>query len=306
MPSIMYLWGIDIGGTKIEGVIVDALSPQLPIHRLRRPTESSKGYDHVLGQIGLVISELEKVSGIQKPERIGVGAPGTAEPSSGLIKNSNAVCLNGRGLRRDLETMLGTSITLANDANCFVLAEATMGAGKDFPVVLGLIVGTGCGGGIVVHGKVLKGLHGLCGEWGHNQLVGEDKCCYCGQRGCIEQVIAGPALEHNFESLTGLKMGLREVWVRACEGESAAISTFERLREKFAQAVAPLVNIIDPDAIVIGGGVGKLPVFYEDDTRHRIASKVFNLGDLRTQILRPKLGDSAGVFGAALLCYNKP
>jgi len=301
----MYLWGIDIGGTKIEGVIVDDASPHVPIHRLRLPTQSAAGYEHVLGQIRIVVSDLERESGLSRPAGIGVGAPGTTDPLTGEIKNSNTICLNGRTLRRDLETSLGASVFIANDANCFALAEARMGSGKGLPIVLGLIVGTGCGGGIVVHGKVLQGLQGLSGEWGHNPVGDVDQLCYCGQSGCIEQVIAGPALERHYAALTGEKLGLQEVWKHACEGELAAISVFEHLREKFAQAIAPLINVIDPDAIVVGGGVGKLPVFYDDNTRQRVASRVFNLGDLRTQILQPELGDSAGVFGAALLCVER-
>jgi fructokinase len=297
----MHLWGIDLGGTKIEGAILDPARPDQAVHRLRLPTESIKGYDHVLQQIASVVSELEKVSGEKRPDRIGIGTPGATEPSTGALKNSNTVCLNGKPLRDDLNVKLGIDVRLANDANCFALAEATLGAARGEPVVMGLILGTGVGGGLVVHGALLEGLHGIAGEWGHNPLPGESTPCYCGRAGCIETVFAGPSLERFYRDQTGEAVRLPEIVARSAAGQPAAVATLERLRTKFGEAIAAILNILDPHAIVIGGGVGNIDLLYSEATRAEVLRHTFN-GEVRTKFLRPVLGDSAGVFGAAMLC----
>jgi N-acetylglucosamine kinase len=291
----MHLWGIDLGGTKIEGAILDPESPSSAIHRLRVPTGAANGYEHILGQIESVILELEKVSAQTRPACIGIGTPGAIEPTSGNLKNSNTVCLNGKSLRDDLTTLLKTEVRLQNDANCFALAEATMGAAKGEPVVLGLILGTGVGGGVVVHGQVLQGLHGIAGEWGHNPLGGETTPCYCGRKGCIETVLAGPSLERFHRERTGESLRLPEILAGP-----GAPTVIERLRSKFGEAIAAVINILDPDAIVIGGGVGNIPALYGPATREAVLRHTFN-PELRTKFLKPTLGDSAGVFGAAML-----
>lgn len=296
----MNLWGIDLGGTKVEGVVLDPEHPGQAIHRLRVPTESKNGYDHVVGQIVKVVEQLEAASGVKRPARIGIGTPGATEPSTGVLKNSNTVCLNGRPLRDDLCARLGVEARLANDANCFALAEATLGAGKGDNVVMGLILGTGVGGGIVVNGDILEGCHGIAGEWGHNPIRGEETPCYCGRRGCVETVCAGPSLERFYREQTGQSIRLPEIVRLAGTGEEAAVATLERLRVKFGEAIAAVINILDPDAIVIGGGVGNLELLYTEETRKAVGRFVFN-GELRTKLLRPALGDSAGVFGAAML-----
>lgn len=301
----MYLWGVDLGGTKIEGVLLDRRCPDKAVYRLRVPTESAKGYEHIVSQIASVVSQLEDVSGIRCPSCIGVGTPGTTEPVSGVLKNSNTRCLNGRRLREDLSACLGIEARLANDANCFALAEATLGAAKGLPVVVGLILGTGVGGGIVIQGHLIEGLHGLGGEWGHNPLCGETTLCFCGRKGCIETVIAGPSLERFYLEQTGKRALLPEIASRAKQGELGAQATLQRLQEKFSEAIAPMINVLDPHAIVIGGGVGNLDVFYTDEMRAAVLRHVFN-GELRTQFLKPTLGDSAGVFGAAMLCAAVP
>ncbi len=294
----MTLWGIDLGGTKVEGAIIDPEHPDRAVCRLREPTEREHGYEHIIGQIAKVVTRLESESGIARPARIGIGTPGAIEPSTGLLKNSNTTCINGRPLREDISKALGVGAHLANDANCFALAEAVLGAAKGCGVVMGLILGTGCGGGVVVHGKLIEGLHGIAGEWGHNPMRGEDAPCYCGQRGCVEQVFAGPSLERFYAERTGTRLPLREIAARG--GDPAAAETLHRLREKFGEAIAVVVNILDPDAVVIGGGVGNLDLLYEPATREAVARHVFN-GEVLTRFLRPSLGDSAGVFGAAML-----
>ena len=294
------LWGIDLGGTKIEGVIVDAGEPTDVIARVRVPTESERGYDHVVSRVAAVVHELEAQSSVARPSVIGIGTPGTTEPSTGTIKNSNTVCLNGRPLADDLSRALGAEARLTNDANCFALAEATLGAARGARVVLGLILGTGVGSGIVVENRVLTGLHGIAGEWGHNPMLDEAMACYCGRTGCVETVISGPALERYFASRAGRRATLAEIDRLASSGDAAAVATMNRLISKFGEAIAVVLNILDPDAIVIGGGVGNLSRLYSAETRASTAHHLFNPA-LRTPFLRPTLGDSAGVFGAALL-----
>lgn len=294
------LWGIDLGGTKIEGAILDPENSDRAIHRLRVPTGGERGYEHILSQIEHLVIELESLSGTQRPSVLGIGTPGATEPATGRLKNSNTTCLNGRPVRDDLAARLGMEIRLANDANCFALAEATLGAARGARVVLGLILGTGVGGGIVIDGQVLEGLHGIAGEWGHNPLSGETTPCYCGKSGCIETVLAGPSLERFYRQQTGEDVRLPEIVQRALAGDAQAEATLTRLREKFGEALAAVLNILDPEAVVIGGGVGNLDLLYTEETRQTILRHAFN-GELRTRILKPTLGDSAGVFGAAML-----
>ena len=294
------IWGIDLGGTKVEGVIMDPQIPTSPIHRLRRDTEASRGYEHILSQIIGVIADLELASGLSHPSTIGIGTPGVVEPVTGSLKNSNTTCLNGRPLRDDLSAALKCDVVMANDANCFALAEALCGAGRNAEVVLGLILGTGVGGGIVINGKVLNGRHGIAGEWGHNPLCGETRLCYCGRKGCVESVIAGPSLERFYHENGGEKVRLPEIVSRSLAGEVVAIQTLELLRSKFAEAIAAVMNILDPDVIIIGGGVGNISLLYDEATREAILRHLFN-SEMTTRIIPPQLGDSAGVFGAALL-----
>jgi predicted NBD/HSP70 family sugar kinase len=174
----MSLFGIDLGGTKIEGAVIDPSRPDRALCRLRLPTESSRGYSHIIGQIVRLVGMLERESGTKRPALIGFGTPGVTDPRTGVLKNSNTLCLNGRRLGEDLGAALGAEARVANDANCFALAEALFGAGRGRDVVVGLILGTGCGGGVVVGGRVLNGLHGIAGEWGHNPLRGERTPCY--------------------------------------------------------------------------------------------------------------------------------
>jgi len=294
------LWGIDLGGTKIEGVILAPFSHGEALHRLRVPTEASGGYDHILGQIETLVENLEQASGRKRATRIGIGTPGVTNPGTGLLKNSNTLCLNGRPLAQDISRKLGIRAILANDANCCALAEATLGAAKGYKTVFGIILGTGVGGGIVVDGHVLSGPHGICGEWGHNPLCGEEAPCYCGRKGCLEMVCAGPSLERFYSSRSGRGLKLPEIVSLAASGDPDAMATLQRLREKFAEALGAVINILDPDAIVIGGGVGNLDLLYAPETRAAVQRHLFN-DRFETPLLRPALGDSAGVFGAAML-----
>jgi fructokinase len=259
------LWGIDLGGTKVEGAVLkSALEPEV-LYRDRLPTESEKGYDHIIGQIKKVVDKMEVAMGYKAP-KIGIATPGTLDPGLGLLKNCNSTSLNGRPLKQDLEKLLGVELFMANDANCFALAEANMGAAKElYPkakVVFGVIMGTGVGGGVVVDGKVINGLQGIGGEWGHNFLDESGGACYCGKIGCVEKILAGPALERFYESVSGNKKSLKEVYANYKAGtDKHAKQTMERLTNYFGLGLSVVVNILDPDVIVIGGGVGNIDIY---------------------------------------------
>lgn len=303
MDNEQPLWGIDLGGTKMEGVILKNRSEPEIVHRLRIPTEAHKGYEHIIGQVATLIDMLSRESGL-KPERAGIGHPGTLDPNTGMIKNANTTALNGKPFNVDLENKLGFPVRLANDANCFAVAEALLGGvPKVLPnaeVVFGVILGTGVGGGWVVQGKVINGRQGICGEWGHNFLDESGGPCYCGRIGCVETVFSGPALEKYYQSLTLRHLPLREIADRAEAGDDeAAVQTVDRLIHFFGKAIAVVINIMDPDAIVLGGGVGNIERLYTDGKAEAL-KYLFN-PRIDTVFLKPELGDSAGVFGAALL-----
>jgi len=295
------LWGVDLGGTKIEAAIIDPTRPEIALYRRRLPTEAEKGYEHILSQIVKLIVELEILSGMKRPKKIGFGTPGMIDTTTNLLRHAtNTDCLNKRPLQQDLSRVLGVKAVVANDANCFALAEATLGAARGKKVVIGLILGTGVGGGVVVDGHAIEGLHRIAGEWGHNPLKGEERLCGCGKRGCNETVLSGPALEHFYFEQTGKKLLLPDIVARAAAGEAAAEATLKRLQEKFAESIAIPINILDPDAIVIGGGIGNIDLLYTQETHQKIFSYVVS-NELKTPFLKPILGDSAGVFGAAML-----
>jgi fructokinase len=230
---------------------------------------------------------------------VGIGTPGSESVRDGTLKNSNTICLNGRPLRRDLERALGTTVRMENDANCFAVAEADQGAGRGHRLVFGVILGTGVGGGIVIDGAPWTGPQHLAGEWGHHRLDPLGPPCYCGQRGCVETYLSGPALARAYEEAGGSAMDAAAVVARAVAGEPAATRVLDRYLEWFGRALANLINILDPDVVVLGGGLSNLDVLY-DRGRAAVARYVFN-DELRTPIVRNALGDSAGVIGAALL-----
>jgi fructokinase len=212
--------------------------------------------------------------------------------------------MNDQAMHQDLEELLGVSVKLANDANCFALAEALMGAGKAFPqaaVVFGVIMGTGVGGGLVVHGRVIGGHHGIGGEWGHNIIEEGGEPCYCGKSGCVEKVIAGPALEKFYTKISGKVMNMKQILENyQANSDEYATATIERMLEFYGRGISTLINVMDPDLIVIGGGVGNIDLLYTEGYE-RIKKYIFNNKKLSTPIVKPLLGDSAGVFGAALL-----
>ncbi len=306
--------GVDLGGTKIEAVLVRATrGPTVPdvLARLRRPTERERGYEHVLSNVAQIICDVAAQAGISPSSLppIGVGMPG-AVTRAGVVKNSNTTCLNGRPFRSDLIRRVGAPISFANDANCFALAEATYGAGRGHELVFGVILGTGVGGGIVLcdperqaqgqPGRSWNGPQGIAGEWGHVTLDPDGPPCYCGRRGCVETYLCGPALEGDYARRSGQRLPLVDIAQRAEQGhDSAAIATLRHATQMFGRALACVVNILDPDVIVLGGGVSHLDCWYGAG-RTEVARWVFS-DELTTPIVRYQISDSAGVLGAALL-----
>ncbi|MBL6449068.1 ROK family protein [Fulvivirga sp. 29W222] len=295
------LWGIDLGGTKIEGVVINSPNISEVLCRTRISTEADKGYKHILNRIkeliGLMSEEVKST-----PEILGIGTPGNLDPQTYLLKNSNSTSLNGQPFKQDLEDLLGIEVKMANDANCFALAETRLGIVQDInsdaEVVFGVIMGTGVGGGLVVNGKVINGHQGIGGEWGHNFLDASGGKCYCGKSGCVETIIAGPALERYYQGLSGEHKKLKDIVIQQ-EGDKYAAATLERLAHFFGLGISNIINILDPDVIVLGGGVGNIDILYNRGVKE--AEKYTFNTSLKTPIVRPKLGDSAGVFGAALL-----
>ncbi|HEY4109702.1 ROK family protein [Puia sp.] len=297
------IWGIDLGGTKIEGVILQSMTDPTPILRKRVDTEASKGYEHIVSQMVRLVAEMENASGL-KPGAIGIGTPGVLDPTLQTMKNCNTVVLNGKPLKKDVSDALQLRIELANDANCFALAETQWGVvSKSAPsarLVFGIIMGTGVGGGIVMDGKIWNGRHGIGGEWGHNFLDESGGPCYCGKEGCVETVISGPATERFYKSLTGHSLKLKEIVARHQDGsDPAAEKTIRRLCHFFGKGVSVITNLLDPDVIVIGGGVGNIDQLYTTGLQE-LDHFIFN-NRVEVPLLKPSLGDSAGVFGAAAL-----
>jgi predicted NBD/HSP70 family sugar kinase len=299
----MSLWGIDLGGTKIEGVVLKSAQNPEVIVRERIATEADQGYDHILDQLARLILILEKKSGL-KAKQVGIGTPGTLDPVTNTMKNSNTTCLNGKPFKNDLERKLGIPVFLANDANCFALAETRMGVVKQqvpaAKVVFGVIMGTGVGGGVVINGNVINGRQGIAGEWGHNFLHESGGHCYCGKEGCVELILSGKALEKYHSQTFGEQLKLNEIYQRYLNDTDAnSTQTVARLIEYFGRAMFVVINILDPDVVVIGGGVGNIDLLYTKGVEE-VKKHVFN-PRLDTVFLKPSLGDSAGVFGAAYL-----
>ena len=295
-----YIWGIDLGGTKIEGAILDPATPDRPLCRVRVPTESEKGYGHIRSQIARLVKTLSEESNLPLPKKIGMGTPGVIDPPTGKLKGSNTQCLNGQFLKKDVETDLGFEVVTANDANCFALAEAALGCARGYETVFGVILGTGVGGGIVVNGHVLNGCHGIAGEWGQLILDPNGPVSNYGTRGTVEAFIAGPGLERFYAEQSGEKRKLKEIVGRVAEGDPHARATVDRLTTTFAKAISIIIDVLDPHAIVLGGGVGNIDALYTEDTRRKITAAIFN-PRFDAALLKPTLGDSAGVFGAAML-----
>jgi len=289
--------GIDFGGTKVEYAVLEPDGAML----LRRRMATPPGYDDAVTTLAALVRAIE--AELETPVQVGIGIPGVISPATGLVKNANSICLNGHALDRDLGAILGRPIRIENDANCFALSEASDGAGASARVVFGVIIGTGCGAGIVVDGRILPGRHRIAGEWGHNPLpwIRPDDLplprCWCGQEGCLETMVAGPALAADADG-----PGARDASAlpaRAAAGDARAIAALTRHADRLARGLAQVVNLLDPDVVVLGGGLSNMDHLYEQlpalMARH-VFSDVAN-----TPVMRNVHGDSSGVRGAAWL-----
>jgi fructokinase len=311
------LLGIDLGGTKVEAALARPRGEGLEVLARRRvATERERGYDAILERAAALAEDVLREAGARAAAvPIGVGMPGSVT-RAGLVKNSNTTCLNGRPFRDDLARRLARPVRFENDANCFALAEARLGAGAPHGagVVFGAILGTGVGGGVAIGGRVWPGAQGIAGEWGHHRVDGRldsqggpgalpPRACYCGQTGCVEAYVSGPAVEADYARRAGARLPLAEIAARRPDDPHARAAV-ETLLEAFGRGLANVIDILDPSAVVLGGGVSNLDLLY-DEGRARVARAVFN-DELATPILRHALGDSAGVLGAALLVLDAP
>jgi len=285
--------GIDLGGTKIEGILTD--ENYKTITRKRISTNQEEGYNSILESIKNLI--LEFVQESNDKVSIGVCTPGALSLSSGLIKNSNTQCLIGKDLQNDLKNILHYNVSIENDANCFALAEAKLGAGKNSNLVFGVIMGTGVGGGIIIDGKIHHGRTNIAGEWGHHCLHPEGNICYCGNKGCVETYISGPALEKKWSNMTNQNQPLPEI-IKSSDNPNFP-NWKKSFLDDFGLSLANVIDILDPDMIVLGGGVSNIDFLYSEG-KNSIYEKVFS-DIVNTPITKNELGDSAGVFGACML-----
>lgn len=295
--------GIDLGGTKIEGLALAGDGREIERRRVPAPRGS---YDESVRAVAALVAAIE--AAVKDRGTVGVGIPGAMSQATGLIKNANSTWLNGRRLGDDLSQALGRPVRLANDANCFALSEATDGAAAGAAVVFGVIIGTGTGGGLVINGQLIAGANAIAGEWGHNPLPAPEDDerpgppCYCGRSGCIETFLSGPALARNYIALGGDEVSAADVAARADRGEARAIACLERYERRFARAIASIINVVDPDVIVLGGGLSNITRLYERVPQlwgpHIFSDRV------DTRLVRAKHGDASGVRGAAWLWDN--
>ncbi len=288
---MLYKLGVDLGGTKTEAILLDET---LNVIERKRITTPQNDYQQILNSISSLVLEIsENISDFS----LGICTPGAISKQTGLIKNSNTQCLIGKSIKEDLENKLGKKISIENDANCFAMAEATLGAAIDFDLVFGVIIGTGVGGGIVINKKLYPGRTNIGGEWGHHTLHRNGNPCYCGKTGCVETYISGPSLENQWTKLTGKSSSLPEILSNI--DNEIGMKWKDEFLENFGFGLANVIDILDPDAIVLGGGLSNIDFLYTEG-KESVYNKVFS--DLiDTPILKNKLGDSAGVFGACML-----
>lgn len=292
--------GVDLGGTKIEAAALDRSGAILARQRIATPAGD---YEATVEAVGALVAAIEAEVGAGA--RVGVATPGALSLATGLMKNANSTCLNGRPLKEDLEKRLARGVRMANDANCFALSEAVDGAGQGARVVFGVILGTGVGGGIVVERRALEGANAIAGEWGHNPLPSPDAHdhplphCYCGRRGCVETYLSGPGLAADHARVAGGHLGAETIAARAVAGDASCAQALERYAGRLARALASVVNVLDPDVIVLGGGLSSIASLYERVPR-LLPAHVFS-DEVRTRLVPPAHGDSSGVRGAAWL-----
>ena len=292
--------GVDLGGTKIEAVALERDGRVLARRRVATPAGD---YAATLAAVRELVAGIEAATG--RPGTVGVGMPGALSPATGLVKNANSLCLNNRAFDRDLAAALGRPVRFANDANCFALSEAVDGAAAGAPTVFGVILGTGVGGGIVAHGRLLTGVNAIAGEWGHSPLPWPGDAerpgppCYCGKRGCIESFLSGPGLAFDHRQATGDAADAAGIAERAVAGDRDAEASLARYEDRLARSLATVMNLLDPDIIVLGGGLGRMARLYER-VPQRWGAYVFS-DVVATRLVPPRHGDASGVRGAAWL-----
>jgi fructokinase len=292
--------GVDLGGTKIEALALADDGRELLRRRIATPRDD---YALTLRAIVALVLDLERE--LQATASVGIGMPGALSPATGLVKNANSTWLNGQPLDRDLSALLERPLRFANDANCFALSEAADGSGAGAATVFGVIAGTGTGGGVVVNGRVLTGPNAIAGEWGHNPLPWPEDAerpgprCYCGQTGCIETFLSGPGLSRDHQASAGESLSAEEIARQAERGDAGAAASLMRYASRMARALASVVNLLDPDVIVLGGGMSNLSGLYVEVPR--LWSRFVFSDRVDTRLLPPKHGDSSGVRGAAWL-----
>jgi fructokinase len=286
--------GVDLGGTKIESILLDPNGNEA--YRKRIPTPRNQGYNAILEAIHQLIEETEERIPKDAVYTLGMGIPGIID-QSGIVINANTTILIGNPLKADLERLQNHSVRIDNDANCFTLAESISGAAKGYGLVFGIIMGTGCGGGIAINGRIHSGQHGIAGEWGHVSIDPAGMECWCGNRGCIETKISGSGMERSFEARYGRRLAMHEIIEGYRGGDLECAAAFETFLDDFGRALGGLISILDPDAVVIGGGLSNIDELYTIGVE-RVKRFAF-YHSLRTPILRNTMGDSAGVIGAA-------
>ncbi len=297
--------GIDLGGTKIEALLLDQQGQECWRKRVSTPQGQ---YQATLEAIQSLVQQAEQVAG--QTCTLGVGTPGAISPATGLMKNSNSTVLNGKPFKADLEQLLQRPLAMANDANCFALSEATDGTAAGASVVFGVIVGTGTGAGIVINGQVLLGANAIAGEWGHNPLPWPNaeellaKPCYCGQHGCIETWLSGPSLEARYHDLTGQMLKAAQIVAQALAHDVVAETLLQAYEQRMAKSLAHVINILDPEVIVLGGGMSNIQRLYTN-VPNLWGAYVFS-DEVSTRLVPPTYGDASGVRGAAWLGAQLP
>ena len=292
-----YRIGIDLGGTKIESVL---LSPdRTELYRERIPTPAGNHYDSIVKAVhDQIRAMVEKIPG-NSDFSIGIGIPGAVNKETGRVHNANTTCLIGKPFQSDLETLCQKKIAMENDANCFTLIEALEGSGKGYGMVFGIIMGTGCGGGICINGTIWSGANGIAGEWGHFPMDPGGRICYCGNKGCVETKISGSGIEASFFEKFGRRLKMKDIVAGYRKNEASCKIVFLQFLEDFGKALGGLISVLDPDVVVIGGGLSKIDEIYTTGVE-QVRKYAFHK-NIKTPILKNRLGDSSGVIGAALL-----
>lgn len=295
-----YRVGIDLGGTKIEAVLLDSNGTIQQRKRVSTPRQTDNPgheYDGIVEAVAHLIQQFRSLSPKSAPCRVGVGIPGTIDAKTGRVQNANTTCLIGKPFHQDLETALGRPVGMENDANCFTLAEARNGAGKGHAMVFGVIMGTGCGGGLSINGRIHNGRHRIAGEWGHFSVDPVGAPCYCGNSGCVETKISGGGVEKSYRLRYNQTLTMKEIVQGFHNGDNNCRSAFEQFIEDYGRCLGGLISVLDPDAVVLGGGLSNIEALYTLG-RERVRHYAFH-HHIETPILKNQLGDSAGVIGAA-------